>query len=108
MTPEKNCPFFEFRGLNITLNVPAIAFQPKYTWLGSVSRLPLFIPFWSKLGRKRVTGWKYNIHVSLCPNYAVWKWMLKIKRSRVPPGRVQTNKQQQTFLVIQNNRNEHL
>jgi hypothetical protein len=33
--------------------------------------------FWSKLGRKRVTGWKYNIHVSLCTNYAVWKWMLK-------------------------------
>jgi hypothetical protein len=29
--------------------------------------------FWSKLGRKRAIGWKYNIHVSFCTNYAVWK-----------------------------------
>jgi hypothetical protein len=41
--------------------------------------------FWSKLGRKRVTGWKHNIHVSLCTNYAVWKWMLKIKHTNNKP-----------------------
>jgi hypothetical protein len=47
--------------------------------------------FWSKLSRKRVTGWNYNMHVTFCTNYAVWEWVLKNQRSRVPENK-QTNK----------------
>jgi hypothetical protein len=48
---------------------------------------------WSKLSRKRVTGWNDNIHVTFCTNYAVCEWVLDNKRSLVPAGRVKTNKQ---------------
>jgi hypothetical protein len=53
--------------------------------------------FWSKLSRKRVTGWNDNTHVTFCTNYAVWEWVLDNKRSLVPAGRVKTNNKHISF-----------
>jgi hypothetical protein len=46
-----------------SLNVPAIEFQPKYTWLGSVSRLPLFTFLYTVFrGSSKTTETNLYIH----------------------------------------------